>query len=431
MTRSAATTTESAVFGHTVLDRFASPTAARVAGIAVALMLVAYAPVQALAHQLTFSDFLTPFAIFAPCAIVGYVVALHRPKNPIGWLLLIGIGAGVLGSGAQYYAWAVYGVPNRSLPLGWLAVMVGQSDGTKILFSLPLVILLFPDGFAPSRTWTRGLMMFTGAGLLSVACGLAVAVLALVDHRVNSHTLNTGGGGWLLTDQPGLTLLKALSIAFDVAAVVLVIVSVIYQTVRYRRSSGDARQQSKWLMGGGVVCLFSFIALASGTADGGSTLGAQIWSQVPWIAFSALPISIGIAVLKHRLYEIDRLVSRTLSYAILTALLVGTFIGLVALTTQLLPFSSPVGVAASTLAAAALFNPLRKRVQHGVDRRFNRARYDAEATVAAFAAQLRDAVDLDAIQDELLHVVRQAVEPNHATIWLRQTSRPIGTAHTK
>jgi hypothetical protein len=130
-------------------------------------------------------------------------------------------------------------------------------------------------------------------------------------------------------------------------------------------------------------------------------------------------VAIGIGILKWRLYDIDRLISRTLSYAVLTALLVGTFVGLVALTTDLLPFSSTVGVAASTLAAAALFNPLRIRVQRLVDRRFNRARYDADAAVAAFAARLRDAVDLETVRSELLAAVNRAVEPAHATIWLR------------
>lgn len=138
------------------------------------------------------------------------------------------------------------------------------------------------------------------------------------------------------------------------------------------------------------------------------------------LGLTALPLAMGVGILKYRLYEIDRLISRTLSYAILSALLVATFIGLVALSTDLLPFSSSVGVAASTLAAAALFNPLRKRVQRVVDRRFNRARYDAEQTVAEFAARLRDAVDLDSIQNELLHVVHQAVEPSQATIWIRR-----------
>jgi hypothetical protein len=123
--------------------------------------------------------------------------------------------------------------------------------------------------------------------------------------------------------------------------------------------------------------------------------------------------------MRYRLYEIDRLISRTLSYAILTALLAGTFIGLIALTTDTLALSGRVGVAASTLAAAALFNPLRIRVQRLVDRRFNRARYDADATVAAFSAALRDAVDLDTVRAELLAAVQHAVQPSSASIWIR------------
>ena len=196
--------------------------------------------------------------------------------------------------------------------------------------------------------------------------------------------------------------------------------SVVYQVINYRRSTGVLRQQLKSLMVGGAVCLLAVVVFASGTANGGSSLAAQVWSQVPWIAFSALPISISIAILKYRLYEIDRLISRTLSYAILTALLAGTFIGLIALSTNTLALSGRVGVAASTLAAAALYNPLRIRIQRLVDRRFNRARYNAEATVAAFTTRLRDAVGIDAIRADLLDTVNRAVEPTHASVWIRR-----------
>jgi len=150
------------------------------------------------------------------------------------------------------------------------------------------------------------------------------------------------------------------------------------------------------------------------------------WSNAPaWvgnlfpIALTALPLSMGVGILRYRLYEIDRLISRGLPYAILTGLLVGTFIGLIALSIDVLAISSRVGVAASTLAAAALFNPLRKRIQHLADRRFNRARYDAEATVAAFTARLRDAVEVDAIRADLLDVVDRAVQPTHASVWIK------------
>jgi hypothetical protein len=136
------------------------------------------------------------------------------------------------------------------------------------------------------------------------------------------------------------------------------------------------------------------------------------------IGFLALPVSIGVAVLRYRLFDIDRIVSRTLAYAIVTGLLVGVYAGLVLLTTEVFGFHTPVAVAASTLAAAALFTPVRRRVQRLVDRRFNRARYDAETTVAAFADRLKDAVNLDAARDDLAKTVHQALEPAHLSVWV-------------
>jgi hypothetical protein len=147
-------------------------------------------------------------------------------------------------------------------------------------------------------------------------------------------------------------------------------------------------------------------------------LGVLIGSPVPLVGLAALPAALGVAILKYRLYDIDRLISRTLAYAIITGLLVGVYAGLVLLATQLLHVHTPVAVAASTLAAAALFNPLRLRVQKMVDRRFNRARYDADQTVAAFAARLKDAVDLDSVRDDLAAVVQQALEPAHLSVWI-------------
>ncbi len=157
------------------------------------------------------------------------------------------------------------------------------------------------------------------------------------------------------------------------------------------------------------------------TTTGHST-GSGLLAVVGYLGTAALlglPIGIGIGITRYRLYEIDRIISRTLSYALLTGLLVGVFAGLVLLTTRVLPFSSPVGVAASTLAALALFNSLRGRIQHVVDRRFNRAHYDAETTVAAFAARLRGAVDVDTVLDELAAAAARSLEPAHVTVWTR------------
>ena len=133
-----------------------------------------------------------------------------------------------------------------------------------------------------------------------------------------------------------------------------------------------------------------------------------------------LPVSLALGILKFRLYDIDRIISRTVAYAVLTGILVGVYAGLVLLATQVLAVKSPVAVAASTLAVAALFSPLRRRVQRAVDRRFNRARYDADQTVAAFAARLKDAVDLDAVRDDLASVVAKALEPAHVSVWMSE-----------
>jgi hypothetical protein len=141
-------------------------------------------------------------------------------------------------------------------------------------------------------------------------------------------------------------------------------------------------------------------------------------SQLLATSVVALPVSIGVGILKYRLYDIDRIISRTLAYAIVTGLLIGVYSGLVLLATQVLRLHTPVAVAASTLAAAALFSPLRRRVQKAVDRRFNRVRYDADQTVAAFAARLKDAVNLDSVQDDLASVVTKALEPAHVSVWM-------------
>ena len=185
----------------------------------------------------------------------------------------------------------------------------------------------------------------------------------------------------------------------------------LYAIADYRR-----RQQLKWLLGGLAVSLAGLVtAIALGRATG-------FWDVAGHVALLAtifaVPVSMGVAILKYRLYDIDRIISRTLGYAIITGLLVGVYAGLVLLTTEVLEIHSTVAVAASTLAAAALFNPLRRRVQLRVDRWFNRARYDAGQTVAAFAARLKDTVDLDSVRADLTGVVHQALEPAHVSVWM-------------
>jgi len=200
--------------------------------------------------------------------------------------------------------------------------------------------------------------------------------------------------------------------AWGLLALLLSAAAVVRQIRVYRRAGGERRQQLKWLGSGAAVAVIALPAFVWSNAPG-------VVSDLFALALAAVPVTIGMWILRYRLYEIDRLVSRTLSYAILTAPLVGTFIGLIALTTNTLALSGRIGVAASTLAAAALLQPLRVRVQRLVDRRFNRARYDAEAIVAGFGARLRDPVEIDAIRAELLEVVNRAVQPTHSSVRIR------------
>jgi hypothetical protein len=191
-----------------------------------------------------------------------------------------------------------------------------------------------------------------------------------------------------------------------------------YQVIIWRRSSGERRQQMKWLMTGAAACVVFGVLTVTLENDRSALL-----SDVGYLAaagLAALPLSIGIGILKFRLYAIDRVISRTLAYAIVTGLLVGLYAGLVLLATQVLALSSPVAVAASTLVAAALFNPLRRRTRQAVDRRFNRARYDADQTIAAFAARLKDTVDLNSVQNDLATVVDRAMEPAHVSMWINE-----------
>jgi hypothetical protein len=344
---------------------------------------------------------------------VGVVVARREPRNPMGWLLLGTALAIQVGSDAPSYAYLDYKTHHGALPFGPLAVLLSGAWSYGFLI-VPLIILLFPDG-RPGPRWRWPLRAYLAVATVFIAgtLGLAVADLRL---RVPVD----GSGNLIGINQP-TTVNSWFAPFFYVgflSCFLLAIAVVVHQTLRYRRATGERREQLKWLGAGGFVCVAFFLTTV-------------LWTHAPAIfgdlffplALTALPVAIGVGILKYRLYEIDRLISRTLSYAILTALLVGTFIGLIALTTNTLTLSSRVGVAASTLAAAALFNPLRIRIQRLVDRRFNRARYDAEATVAAFTARLRDAVEIDAIRADLLDVVNRAVQPTHASVWIKE-ARP-------
>jgi hypothetical protein len=237
----------------------------------------------------------------------------------------------------------------------------------------------------------------------------AITAVAHHDVRVDSYGDVVSTGGSHSGRLAGVALVLAVT-----AILVIWLSFVAHQVLSWRRATGEQRQQLKWLASGGAATLV-VLALSFGIGSTGAA------GEVLGIGLAGLPVGIGVGILKYRLYDIDRIISRAVSYAIVTGLLVGLYAGLVLLATQVLTVKSPVAVAAATLAAAALFNPLRRRVQHAVDRRFNRARYDGDAAVAAFAARLKDAVDLDSVQEDLTGVVHQTLEPAHLSVWI---SRP-------
>jgi hypothetical protein len=189
--------------------------------------------------------------------------------------------------------------------------------------------------------------------------------------------------------------------------------------LRCRQASPAERAQLKWLAyAGAVVAAVVLAGLLAERIIGSGYASTNLQNALSSGAVALVAVAIGIAVLRYRLYDIDRIISRTVAYVAVTGLLVGVYAGVVLLTTQVFGFHAPVGVAASTLAAAALFNPLRRRVQKAVDRRFNRARYDADQTVAAFAMRLKDTADLDVVRDDLVGVVSRALEPAHISVWI-------------
>jgi hypothetical protein len=355
--------------------------------------------------------------IMLSLAPLGVVVARRQPANPLGWMFLALGALSALGTCAGAYAVLSYRLGHH-LPLAGPAVFLALY-WCPLIVTFPLVILLFPDGRLPSPRWRPVLWSYLVVGASWPVSVYAVAIRAVATGDV--HILP--GGDLQAVDYPAGSsawLGSAEAVILPVLAVFW-LVFVARQVLSWRRADGERRQQLKWLMSGAAVCMAATTSIAvGGTLDTSASPAVQAVFNGATIGLAALPVSVGVAILKYRLYDIDRIISRTLAYAIVTGLLVGVYAGLVLLTTQVFRVHTPVAVAASTLAAAALFNPVRRRVQRAVDRRFNRARYDADQTVAAFAARLKDAVDLDSVRGDLASVVHQALEPAHVSVWISQ-----------
>jgi MFS family permease len=354
---------------------------------------------------------------FGSFLVVGCVLLARRPGNIIGWIFTaVGLltTAAILAEGYTTYAYITHPGP---LPGRLLAVWVYNWIWLPIgMLTVVFPLLLFPTGRPLSARWRPVIWLAVGVTVGWAVLGALNPSLAVSDDRSVANPIGVSGAD----PNAGLasTILNGL-LQFLLAAA---IVSVV---VRFRRSHGVERQQLKWFAYAGALVVLGML----------STLVLPSLGNLPWVMVAALPVAVGIAILRYRLYDIDRLINRTLVYGSLTAILGLGYAGAVLILGQVFGgvTEDPPSwaVAGTTLAVAALFQPARRRIQAVVDRRFNRRKYNAAKTVETFSARLRDEVDLDALSAELLAVAHQTMQPTMAALWLRPSpqARPRGQGH--
>ena len=344
---------------------------------------------------------------------VGALIASRRPENVIGRIFCaVGLALAVASTASGYADYGLYG-ESGALPAAELAAWLHL----LVLFAAPcLLFLLFPDGRSPSARWRPvvWLVVVTGVGVF-VTLAFSPGELDEYTYPGLANPLGVGGGaGDVLTaiEDFGNSLLP-----------IAVFLSICALIARFWRSSGRERLQLKWVVYTAALTATSFLAsfvlpdaVPQAVEDAVFLLGVA--------AFAAIPVTAGIAILRHRLYDIDVIINRTLVYGALTATLVLVYVASIVSSQQLFRAltgqESQLAVVASTLAIAALFGPLRRRVQSFIDRRFYRKKYDAAKVLEAFGVRLRDETDLDVLSGDLVAVVRETVRPSHASLWLRE-----------
>jgi hypothetical protein len=338
---------------------------------------------------------------------IGLVLMRRRPANPIGWLYAA---AGLVWSlPIPLDPWVDQLIgAHRPLPLAaQLAAVAGEFLwAPAVALSITLPFLLLPNGQLRSRRWQPVVATSVTGAAMVLGFG------SVLPGRLSDQTPIANPFGLVGTSGAVVTVGFAIGLALHVASLLAALVCVV---LRFRASVGVERQQLRWVAAGATTAVAGLLLstlLALGAVPG-------IADVIVNAALLCLPAAVAVAVLRYRLWDLDRLVSRTVTYALVTALLVVPYLLVVPAAGRLAQGSGSLAVAAATLAAVALFSPLRRRVQDTVDRRFNRRRYDAARTVEAFAARLRDQVDLDALHSELLTVVDQTMQPTQASLWLR------------
>jgi hypothetical protein len=350
-------------------------------------------------------------ALPVPFGTVGALIAARRPEHRIGWLLLVG--ALAISTAQLAWSYVAYGLDSGTLLPGTAVVgWVGNWIPWPALAAFALLLVLFPNGQPPSPRWWP--VAWTMVGW----CGVIMVFLAVYPELIADPGLENPFG---LSGDAGATMRRLqASPAIPLIGIPLFLASAAAPLVRFRHARGEQRQQLKWFASS-VGLLFGLLVLSE--LQPGWAWARPVTLVLPVVAVWGIAVAIGIAILRYRLYAIDRIVNRTLVYGLLTAILAGVYAALVLVLGQLFGEIGgqppPWVVAGATLVVAALFQPARRRIQGVVDRRFNRRRYDAARAVEAFSARLRDEVDLDVLGAELLAVVDQTVEPTKAWLWLR------------
>ena len=353
----------------------------------------------------------------------GGLIARRVPGNAIGWLLsLAGLTLTVAMLTEQY---ALYGLATSpgAVPAAKVAGVLSAIAVEFTVILLFVLVLLFPDGRLPSPRWRPVLwaVAVVTAGLVAQQFQAGIMISGGLTNALNGPKASYPNPLGVLPQHGWFSGLLAGIFVLAFVTGLLIVASVF---VRRRGASIERREQLAWLGYVGVLTIVWIVLLAlSGLLVRGQANGlvtGVFWGLMFLTPVAGIPLACLVAVLKYRLYDLGRVVSRTVTYAIVTGLLAGVYAGLVLLATRVIGLTSPVAVAGSTLAAAALFGPLRSRVQNRVDHRFNRARYDAERTLAAFAARLTEELDAGAVHDDLASTVQAALEPAHVSIWLAE-----------
>ena len=384
-------------------------------GWTVTILLVAGALVFGLANRQVAPLYEVTSAVISPTfATLGALIVSRRPGNVIGWIFLAsGLLGGVLMFSGQYATVALApqgpALPGAALA-AWLATLAQNSFSVSILF----LVLLFPDGRLPSRRW-RPL-----ARIMGTFVAVCLAIVALSPGPLAEFPSASNPFGVEVATLPG-----PVSAAGQLGVMACVVAALLSMVVRFYRSRGEERLQLKWFTYVATVGVTTPLLLGVLAPAAFEVFGRLVWT----LGFLSIPVSAAVAILKYRLYDIDRIINRTLVYAALTAVLalvyVGSVFSLQYLFRALTGETSRLVIVASTLAIAALFSPLRRRTQDLVDRRFYRRKYDARKTLVAFGARLRDETDLKQLDLGLLEVVRETVQPASASLWLRPARKVL------